>query len=389
MPRKRVSLPAYRCHRASKQAVVTLNGHDFYLGSYGSIESRDAYDRLLTEWLTAGRVLPAAFNSTTLCIADLLLAYREYAAVTFVKYGEPTSHLHNVDDAIRVLNDLYGDETVTTFGPLKFKVVQHAFVARGLARSTVNKHSATLKRIFRWGVSNELVPAAVYQALQAVEGLRRGRTAAPEPRRVKPVLQEHIDAACKYVSPQVEAMIRLQELTGMRPGSAVMMRGCDLDISGETWVYRPAQHKTEHHDLELVVHLGPRARAIVEKFLTIDTTAYLFSPVASEQWRNEKRRSARLTPLRTGQQCPARTSRELGDCYTVCSYRRAIARACDQAGVPRWSPNQLRHNAATKFRREFGLDAARAILGHQSSVVTEMYADLDITKAAEIMAKVG
>ena len=54
-----------------------------------------------------------------------------------------------------------------------------------------------------------------------------------------------------------------------------------------------------------------------------------------------------------------------------------------------WSPNQLRHNAATHIRKEFGLDAARVILGHSSPAVTEVYAELDQAKAMEIMGKIG
>ena len=55
----------------------------------------------------------------------------------------------------------------------------------------------------------------------------------------------------------------------------------------------------------------------------------------------------------------------------------------------RWSPNQLRHNAATYLRKQFGIEAARVVLGHSSAAVTEVYAELDLAKAADIMAKVG
>ena len=61
---------------------------------------------------------------------------------------------------------------------------------------------------------------------------------------------------------------------------------------------------------------------------------------------------------------------------------QAIARACKRAGVPRWHPHQLRHNAATWLRKEFGLDVARVILGHSSPVVTEVYAEMDREKAS-------
>ena len=52
-------------------------------------------------------------------------------------------------------------------------------------------------------------------------------------------------------------------------------------------------------------------------------------------------------------------------------------------------PNQLRHNAGTFLRKEFGLDAAQVVLGHRSAAVTEIYAELDQLKAADIMAKIG
>ena len=47
------------------------------------------------------------------------------------------------------------------------------------------------------------------------------------------------------------------------------------------------------------------------------------------------------------------------------------------------------NRAATRLRKEFGLDVARAVLGHSSPVVTEVYAELDGAKAAEAMERAG
>jgi len=58
MPRLKNRVPAYRRHRASGQAMVQLDGRVFYLGDYDSEESRNAYNRLVTEWLANGRRLP-------------------------------------------------------------------------------------------------------------------------------------------------------------------------------------------------------------------------------------------------------------------------------------------------------------------------------------------
>ncbi|MDY3557054.1 tyrosine-type recombinase/integrase [Gemmata sp. JC717] len=55
----------------------------------------------------------------------------------------------------------------------------------------------------------------------------------------------------------------------------------------------------------------------------------------------------------------------------------------------RWHPNQLRHTAATVIRREHGSEAARVILGHSKLTTTEIYAEADQVKAAEVMARIG
>jgi integrase len=55
----------------------------------------------------------------------------------------------------------------------------------------------------------------------------------------------------------------------------------------------------------------------------------------------------------------------------------------------RWHPHQLRHNAATRLRKQFGLEAARVVLGHKSNAVAEVYAEIDLAKAEKIMAEVG
>jgi integrase len=54
-----------------------------------------------------------------------------------------------------------------------------------------------------------------------------------------------------------------------------------------------------------------------------------------------------------------------------------------------WHPHQLRHNAATLLRKEFGLETARIILGHRSAVITEVYAEQDKEKALEAIVRVG
>ena len=47
--------PKHRLHKRSGQAIVTLSGHDHYLGPHGSKESQHRYDALIQKWLPGGR----------------------------------------------------------------------------------------------------------------------------------------------------------------------------------------------------------------------------------------------------------------------------------------------------------------------------------------------
>jgi hypothetical protein len=67
-PRKG-KLPAYRHYKRTGQAVVTLpdgagGRKDYYLGPWGSEESKKEYARIVTEWQTTRAHLPAEHPNT-------------------------------------------------------------------------------------------------------------------------------------------------------------------------------------------------------------------------------------------------------------------------------------------------------------------------------------
>jgi integrase len=388
---KQSRTPAYRHHRPSDQAVVTLDGWDHYLGRYGSPASRAEYDRLLGEWLANGRRLPATPPRAALSVNEVILTYLGHADAYYRKNGQPTKEPGNIRLAMRPLRKLYGHTPAEGFGPLALKTVQQALVDSGLTRVGVNMRLDKIKRMFKWAASEELVPASTYEALRTVNGLRRGRSKAPEGKTVRPAPDTSVDAIKPFVSRQVWAMVELQRLTGMRSGEVVTMRTIDIDTSGKVWVYVPSTHKTEHHDRQRRVFLGPQAQAVLKAWLRADPTAPLFSPAEAMAERRARMRADRATKVQPSQadRRKRRPRKRPGEAYTPESYRRAIANACKRAGVPPWHPHQLRHSAATRLRREFGIDVTRAVLGHSSPAVTEVYAELDMTKAAEAMERVG
>lgn len=189
------------------------------------------------------------------------------------------------------------------------------------------------------------------------------------------------------MSSQVWALIQLQLFTAARAGELVTMRATEIDTSGPIWIYSPADHKTAHHGIERNIYLGPRAQEIVRGFMATRSIGdYLFSPIEAERERHAQAECHRRPDQKPN---PKKTDREIGDHYTTSSYRVAIKRACKKVGIDSWHPHQLRHNAATWLRKEFGLDVARIILGHRSPAITEIYAELDREKAISAMQKSG
>jgi integrase len=203
-----------------------------------------------------------------------------------------------------------------------------------------------------------------------------------------------------HLSPIVADMIRLQRLTGCRPEDVCHLRPCDVDTSGDVWLYRPGSHKTEHRDRDRVIAIGPRAQEVLRPYLLRDKQSFCFVPAESEQKRNATRRENRVSPMTPSQakRCPKRRrGRPPGACYSTDSYRRAITRGCELANrgkppseqIPEWSPNQLRHTTATEIRRAFGLEAAQVALGHAAADVTQIYAEKNLALASEVMRKIG
>lgn len=208
MPRKAGHVPSYRRHKPSGQARVIIDGEHIYLGRYGSPESKEEYARLIAEIAVSDAAKPrstnrhgASFDGVT--VNELILRYWRFAKNYYSKNGSPTKELDCMRLALRPLRKLYGYTRGAEFGPKALKVIRQAMIDQGLCRGVINHRVSRIKRVFKWAVSEELVPGSVYHALGAVTGLRFGRTDARESEPVKPVPGEHVDAVFPYVPPLV------------------------------------------------------------------------------------------------------------------------------------------------------------------------------------------
>jgi integrase len=192
-------------------------------------------------------------------IAALTAAYLEYVRGYYVsEQGGTTREIGDIRYSLKPLTDLFAALPVNEFGPLKLIEVRDSMIRLDWSRNLINQRVGRIKRMFKWAVSRQSVSPIIYQGLITVEGLKRGRCAARETEKRRPVEERYVYDILPYTTPVVAAMIELQLLTGMRPGELVIMRPCDIDRSGKVWHYTPAHHKTQYRGDERIISIGPR-----------------------------------------------------------------------------------------------------------------------------------
>lgn len=305
-------------------------------------------------------------------VARYLVVAKEYYAST---RGSTT-----VEAALRRLTMRYGSRPLAGLACPDLLDVRDAMVDDGLARSTINNTMSVWRCWARWCHDSRLCSAATMQELVAVQALKRGRTRARDSEPTEPVPHWIVKRTMAGAPPTLRAMVAVQELSGMRTGELVQMRGADLERRGRLLLYRPGRHKNAWRGQFRVVVLGPRAQRVLAPYLSAPPDAPLFSPARCEAERLAAQRAASPTPRRTplGQRKEG-SRRRPGAEWTVCDYAKAVQRwssathLADES-VPEWRPYQLRSACGTRVRAWFGLEAARAVLGHSMrGGVTDRY----------------
>ena len=409
MPRpKKPPVPVH--HKASGQVRVRIDGRDYYFGQWGDPEATAKANEFIAAHLRTGSIdaaEKAARSPAGISIAELVLAYLEHAEGHHQKNGVPTSELGIIKDTLRIPRTCFGSLPAAEFSPLKLKACRDVMVDRDWCRTSVNRRVGRIKRMFAWAVENELVPPSAYHGLLAVRGLQYGRSKAKETDPVKPVDTATVNATLPFLSSVVAAMVRFQAVTGCRPGEVCQLRPCDVDRDDpEVWIYRPASHKTQHHGRDRLIFIGPKGQRALLPFLdNRPADAPCFSPIEADAEVRAAKEARRKTPRSCGNwkgtNRKASPQRKPGMQYDRTSYRRAIEYAVnaanraakkadkDAAPIPAWTPNQLRHAAATAIRREFGLEGAQVALGHAAADVTQIYAERDADLARRVALAIG
>lgn len=346
-------------------------------------------------------------NGPVTTIGELVKVYLEYVDGYYrTPDGKPNKETANIRYSINPLIELFATVGLECFGPLMLIEVRERMIAEKIVRKTINQRISRIKRMFRWGVSRQYVSPVISQALDTLEGLRRGYTTAKEGKKVKPVDEKYVYRVLDYTTPVVAAMIELQLLTGMRPGELVQLTPGDIDRSGEVWHYYPEKHKNQFRGHERIVSIGPRGQEILKPYLLRAQNAFCFSPAESERQRRIlltlRRKTRQSCGNRVGTNRKDNPQKQPGDCYDSCSYAKAVKAAINACRtdietkggnpdieMPKWTLYQLRHTAATKARKAFNYETAGALLGHNKMSATDIYAERNQGLADEAARKIG
>jgi len=170
MPKtKQRKVPSYQLHKPTKQALVTLDGRDIYLGQHDTPASHELYDQLIAEWLANSRRLPQE-ERDRVTVTELIAAFWRHAQGYYRKPdGTPTSLLDGYKLALRPLKHLYGSTPAVEFGPKRLVAVRQQMESAGLSRGTVNKMVNLSRGVFRWANAQELIPVHIHTALLSVQ----------------------------------------------------------------------------------------------------------------------------------------------------------------------------------------------------------------------------
>jgi len=379
--------PKYCIDKSKKKAYVRIDGKKSYLpGRNNSPESREAYARFEIEWWenyrrpVAERIFPAPVDSgtkTDTTVKEVALAFLQYAESTkspdnFRKYRQAT-----IDFLVKHYGEFPADEfTTNCLHLLRTAMIQ----SRRLCRDGINDYTRRIVTLFNWGVSVGLVNPMTAWALSTIKPLEPGYPGTFDYPKREYVVDPVIIATLQFLPPTLQAMVKLQRLTGMRPSEVFLMRVGDIDTQSVPgiWLYRLATHKTQKKTgKKRIMPLNATEQALIAPYLIGRKPAdSVFSPKTAlkEYYPNRKVNS------------------RVGDFYDRYSYRVAVLRAIEKRNrqlpveqqIPKWTPYELRHSAASAISVELSGEAAMTQLGHTSSTTTAIYLHREIEKLTKL-----
>jgi hypothetical protein len=415
--RKSSEFPRPKVHARSGMARVRVCGKEVWLGPAGSPAADQRYRQILAAWVASGgRTIddavagkPAAAvevavktrptrrragegarakPAPTMTVGGLVLAY-----LASIKAGRTEAEVRGLSKwwrAREIANALFSRSAVpvTQFGPRMLREVRDELAAtpktykvdeaiKHRARSHINRMVRETVAMFAWGVSEELVPAEVWQALQTTPHLRAGESQARETKPRQPVAPAEFQAILPFLPPVFADLVRFCRLASCRPIEACNLRMRDVEPCAGVLKWTLDRHKTAHHGIIKQIPIGPKAEAIVRRWAAGKSPD---TPVFARADRERVKVKGTISTR------PYRATRQT---FTPEEIRKAIQSACDLAERPKWTTYQLRHAGLGQVRAELGVEAEAAVAGWTTPKLAYHYARLQFEEGAEAARRLG
>jgi integrase len=301
--------------------------------------------------------------------------------------------------ALKFVRKLFSKTKTNQFGTKALIRVRNLFVKQGYSRKYCNRLTNCIRRVFKWGVLNELVPISTQYISKLVPPLLEGQTTAHETDPRQDVPDAVVERTLPYLLPTVAAMVQVQRAAVMRPSEVCRMNVGDIDTTNEIWLYKPENHKGKWRGHHRTIALGKLEQEIIApRLIERQPDNAVFSPkdAISERFARVKRKT-KLTPSqkKRHEEAVKNGKSRVREHYDTQTYGRSIKQCIRKVNrtlaepIPHWTPYQLRHAGVTEITESDGLDIARAVAGQKSLDITQMYNHADTKTAIKLAKKRG
>lgn len=247
--------------------------------------------------------------------------------------------------------NIQGDIRLDQYTPGSLRLFRDALDSDGRkTRTVINKRIDEVRRIIRWGVSMDLVDAALYDAVKTVQHLRDGESRSADGQGRTACTAAQFAALLEHLDPYWQAVALAQRWSGARPSEILNLRPMDIDTSGDIWIARLEKHKTAGKGKSRELAIPKPGQSGLDKFIAgCPPDGFIF----------DTRRCGR----------PGRIS---GGAPTSGAYAAAFKAAGDVLGLS-ITPYQVRHLRLTEIEAALGRKAASAAGGHADQTITAVY----------------
>ena len=238
---------------------------------------------------------------------------------------------------------------------------RRAFSDKPRVRPQVQRYVRCFINAVRWFAQEEICSYETYYRLTLIRGLRKGEHGVKESKPQEAVDRSVVMETLKHIrNESARDMIMLMLHTGMRPSEVVDLWEKDIYKSGDVWVWRLHDFKTDNVVGTLEYRFGPEGQEIIKR-------------------QASKKRLEKGPLFRNDRGQP--WSRE--------SFSGMVLRKCRKHGIPLWTPKQLRKRFSTDVAAKYGLMGEAAIIGHTPKVAAKAYAARNVQLAEEIARNMG